>query len=377
MGGYVAVIEENTARDGEKLRTKEERLYHILLERAMEPFARYQVICAGEDGCDVRFLDVNRAYERVMGVKRENVIGKRFREVWPEAENCWMDIIVKTIRTGRSVRNAAWSKDTGKYLEAVAFPTFSDEVAVLFLDRTRWKQSDEQLRKNEKTLLEYRQELRELAAKLSLSEAETRRKISRQIHDRIGYALVDILNRLRRMKEGSKEDIEEISSVVENLISESRELTFETASPLLYDVGLNAAIEDLAEKLLKPQGIQYSFQGNHLEHQADERICILLFDMTRELLVNVVKHSGASFVNIRVYRSPKKIMIIVEDNGKGFPKELLKKWGQMKGFGLFSIRERILPIGGKIQVLTEPDKGVTVCLEAPLTEGRMSEWNMT
>jgi signal transduction histidine kinase len=49
----------------------------------------------------------------------------------------------------------------------------------------------------------------------------------------------------------------------------------------------------------------------------------------------------------------------------------------MKGFGLFSIRERILPIGGKIQVLTEPDKGVTVCLEAPLTEGRMSEWNMT
>jgi signal transduction histidine kinase len=70
-------------------------------------------------------------------------------------------------------------------------------------------------------------------------------------------------------------------------------------------------------------------------------------------------------------------MVIVEDNGKGFPKELRKKWGQMKGFGLFSIRERILPIGGKIQVLTEPDKGVTVCLEAPLTEGRMSEWITT
>jgi len=372
------VIEENPTRRGEKLRTKEERLYHILLQRAMEPFARYQVLCSDEkDDCDVRFLDVNPSYERVMGVKRENVIGKRFREVWPEAENCWMDIIVETIKTGKSVRNEAWSKDVGKYLEAVAFPTFSDEVAVLFLDRTRWKQSDEQLRKNEKILLEYRQELRELAAKLSLSEAETRRKISRQIHDRIGYALVDILNRLRRMKEGAKEDIEEISSVVENLISESRELTFETASPLLYDVGLNAAIEDLAEKLLKPQGIDYSFQGNHLEHQADERIRILLYDMTRELLVNVVKHSGASFVNIRVHRSPKKIMIIVEDNGKGFPKELQKKWGQMKGFGLFSIRERILPIGGKIQVLTEPDKGVTVCLEAPLTEGRMSEWDTT
>lgn len=41
---------------------------------------------------------------------------------------------------------------------------------------------------------------------------------------------------------------------------------------------------------------------------------------------------------------------------------------------MFSIRERILPIGGKIQVLSEPGKGATVCLEAPLAEGRMSEW---
>ncbi|MDN5336254.1 MAG: hypothetical protein PWR02_1280 [Synergistales bacterium] len=103
-------------------------------------------------------------------------------------------------------------------------------------------------------------------------------------------------------------------------------------------------------------------------------MCILLYDMVRELLVNVIKHSGASFVNIRVYRSQKKIRVVVEDNGRGFPVDLQKKWGQMKGFGLFSIRERILPIGGKIQVLSEPGKGATVCLEAPLAEGRMSEW---
>jgi signal transduction histidine kinase len=368
------LTEEKNFQGNSYIRTREEQLYHILLERAMEPFARYQVICTGEEGCDVKFLDVNPSYEHVMGVKRQDVIGKRFREIWPEAEDCWMDIIIKTIKTGRSVRNEAWSRDTGKYLEAVAFPTLPDEVAVLFLDRTRWKKSDEQLRKNEKTLLEYRQELRELAAKLSLSEAETRRKISRQIHDRIGYALVDILNRLRRMQDGPRDEIEEIASVVEKLIAESRELTFETASPLLYEVGLNAAIEDLAEKLLKTQGIGFSFQGNHVEYKADERVCILLYDMVRELLVNVIKHSGASFVNIRIYRSQKKIRVIVEDNGRGFPVDLQKKWGQMKGFGLFSIRERILPIGGKIQVLSEPGKGATVCLEAPLVEGRMSEW---
>jgi len=355
-------------------RSREELLYHVLVERAMEPFARYKVVCVQGKGCDVEFMDINPAYERVMGVKKEDVIGKRFRDVWPNAEDCWMDIIVQTIETGKSIRYEAWSKDTGRYLEAVAFPLFSDEVAVLFIDRTSWKKAELELKEKERALLEYRQNLRELATKLSLAEADARRKIAERIHDRIGYALLDILNRLRKLEESNLGELDNIKAAVEGLLEESRNLTFETASPLLYEVGLNAAIEELAEKLLKSNGIDFSFQGSNGDYDVDERVSILLYEMTRELLVNVIKHSEASFVDIRVHRTLERIMIIVEDNGRGFSPESTSKWGKNKGFGLFSIKERLLPLGGKMKILSEPGRGTGVYIEVPLGKEGLSKW---
>lgn len=347
-------------------------LYSILFQRVFDPFARYRVICSksGRD-CDVEFIDVNPAYERVMGINREDIIGKRFREVWPHAEDYWLDIITDTIKSGRSNRVEGMSCDTDKYLEAIAFPTFPDEVAVIFLDRTRWKKSDEELRKNEKTLLEYRKELRELAAKLSLAEADARRRIAERIHDTLGYSLVEILNGIRKLESENRDEpimasLRDLADKTEKAISESRDLTFATASPLLYDVGLNAAIEQVAETILSPHKIGFDFQEKNPQYKADIDICVLLFQMVRELLINVVKHSEADFVNIRVHRSKAKIRVIVEDNGKGFPESLGKKWGQLDGFGLFSIRERLLTMGGNIQIYSEPGKGTTVCLDTPL-----------
>lgn len=360
-------------------REREKFLYSILFQRVFDPFARYRVICdENVNNCDVEFLDVNPAYERVMGVNREDVIGKRFREVWPDAEDRWMDIIVKSIRTGGSSRVEGYSHDTDKYLEAMAFPTFPGEVAVIFLDRTKWKRSDEKLRKSEQTLLEYRKELRELATKLSLAEAEARRKIANRIHDTIGYSLVEILNEIRNMSMINdnptlKESLYNLTQMTEKVISDSRDLTFETASPLLYEVGLNAAIEELADNILTPYEIGFDFHGSNRHYDAPIRICVLLFQMTRELLVNVVKHAEATFIKLRVHRSPSKIRVIVEDNGKGFPPSFNSKWGQLKGFGLFSIRERLLPIGGNIQIYSEPDKGATIILEAPLKEKEFLE----
>lgn len=359
--------------------SRELSLYTILFNRVFDPFARYKIVCdsCGEN-CDIEFIDVNPAYERVMGINRDDVVGKRFREIWPQAEDYWLDIIIRTIKSGRSNRAEGFSHDTGKYLEAMAFPTFPNEVAVIFLDRTRWKMSDDKLRKNEQALLEYRKELRELATKLSLAEAETRRKIANQIHDTIGYSLVEMMKELRHVQKINQDPstgghLSRLIDMTEQIITESRTLTFETASPLLYEVGLNAAIEEVAESILTPHGISFDFQETNRQYDADTHICVLLFQMTRELLVNVVKHSEADFVNLRVHRNPRKIRVIVEDNGKGFPSAFNSKWGQLKGFGLFSIRERLLPVGGNINIYSEPDKGATICLEAPLTEKDFKE----
>lgn len=338
--------------------------YRIFFERTFDPIALYQV---EEDGTVV-FLDINPSYEKVMGVDKDNVVGRTFTEVWPTVETCWHEIIKECVASRGSVHCESYCEDVKKYLEAIAFPILPDRASVIFLDRTRWKKSEEKLREKHRELLEYREELRNLAARLTLSEEETRREIAGQIHDSIGYSLISLLHTLQHLKkEGcTKEHLEEAIYSVESVIEQSRELIFQVSPPTLYDLGLNHALEALAEHLLTPKGIDYDFQGGNLIHQADDQICVLLYQMTRELLINVIKHSKATHVSIRVHRGPSKIQVVVEDNGIGFPKPFTLKWGRLKGFGLFSIRERLHTIGGSIQVISEPDKGSTIAMTAPL-----------
>ena len=82
--------------------------------------------------------------------------------------------------------------------------------------------------------------------------------------------------------------------------------------------------------------------------------------MARELLINAVKHSGASNVNIIINRKPEIITVAVEDDGTG----LLRSSG--KGFGLFSIRERLLALGGNLKIISEQGKGLMAVMTCPL-----------
>ncbi|PIE54041.1 MAG: histidine kinase [Dethiosulfovibrio peptidovorans] len=337
--------------------------YRLFFDRTFDPIALYRL-----EGEIIRFLDVNPAYERVMGVSKDDVVGKTFPQVWPTTEACWHRIILDSLEKETSAHCESYCREIDKYLEAIAFPIPPDRVSVIFLDRTKWKKSEEKLREKQELLLEYREELRGLAAQLTLSEEQTRRAIATQLHDTIGYSLVSLLHRLQSFRENgiSPEAIDQAIQSVEALIEDSRDLMFQVSPPTLYELGLNPALEALAERLLKPEAIAYDFQGGNLTHQADNQICILLYQMTRELLVNVIKHAQASHVSIRVHRGPGKIQVVVEDDGVGFPHPFTLKWGQLKGFGLFSIRERLHPIGGSIKIISEPGAGATIAMTAPL-----------
>lgn len=266
--------------------------YRIFFERTFDPIALYQV----EERETVRFIDVNPAYEEIMGVQKDEVVGKTFAEVWPDVESCWHEIIKECVRTRGSVHCESNCEKVKKYLEAIAFPILPNRVSVIFLDRTRWKKSEEKLREKQKELLEYREELRGLAARLTLSEEETRRSIASQIHDSIGYSLISLLHSLQTLREVGcdRDGLDRSIEAVETIIGQSRELMFQVSPPTLYDLGLNPALESLAEHLLAPKGIEYDFQGGNLVHQADDQICVLLYQMTRELLINVIKHGKAT-----------------------------------------------------------------------------------
>jgi signal transduction histidine kinase len=315
---------------------------------------------------------VNPAYEAVMGIRRENVIGKSFREVWPRTEQVWLDIIDEVVQTGGSVDHQGFSADIGKYLQALAFAINSEEVAVLFLDITPRVVAHKALERKEERLLKYRETLRRLATKLTLAEEKTRRQLANDLHDRIGYSLAMTLHKLHQAAEESKghkscAPVWEALSMIEGVIRDTRSLTFEISSPLLYEVGLEAALESLGEQLLSPHSISFDFSESGPEGELDPNVKVLLFQMARELLVNVIKHARAREVRLSVLREAEALSIVVEDDGIGFRSAIFRE-SPDGVFGLFSIRERLRHIGGIIQIGVSPTGGAKVTLWAPSKE---------
>jgi CheY-like chemotaxis protein len=98
-----------------------------------------------------------------------------------------------------------------------------------------------------------------------------------------------------------------------------------------------------------------------------ENTCFLLFQCTKELLFNVVKHSGEKQASLSMKRTnDQKIKIMVSDSGNGFdPDAFVETQDNTASLGLFSIEERLKDIGGRMKIASAPGEGTTVTLTAP------------
>ncbi len=223
----------------------------------------------------------------------------------------------------------------------------------------------------EKKLQEYQTQLRSLASQLSLTEARERQKIASQIHDRIGQALA--LTRIHlgglagsALTEEGNQTIRTTMELIEQIIQDTRSLIFSVSSPLLYEVGLGAALEQLVEQFQSSHEMEFGYDNGDKPTDLDVDISVLLFDSVRELMVNVVKHAHADRCVVSMNAGAEEIQVSVTDNGigmNGTPGAV--SMSDEGGFGLFSIRERLNHLGGTLTISTEKGTGTTVILTAP------------
>lgn len=224
----------------------------------------------------------------------------------------------------------------------------------------------------EDQLLAYQGRLQSLASELSLAEERERRRIARDLHDRIGQTLAICKIKLGALRAsasstGLAEPLDEIHELIDEIIQETRSLTFEVSSPILYELGLEAAVEWLVEQIQEQHGLLSHFEDDRQPKPLDDDVRVLLFQAVRELLTNVAKHAQAHNVKVSLRREDSNIKITVEDDGNGFDtSDVASHWSRAEGFGLFSIRERLGHLGGRLEVESKPGHGTWATLAAPL-----------
>jgi signal transduction histidine kinase len=163
--------------------------------------------------------------------------------------------------------------------------------------------------------------------------------------------------------------VQEIEERLEEIIWHTRSLTSELGPPLLYQLGLEAALEWLADYMKEQYGVLTKVKFTGKSEVADEELRVFLFRTAQELLMNVSKHAKTDTAQVSVSRKNESIQISVEDGGVGFNTAVLDTpFDRDTGFGLFSIRERIQYFGGKFKLRSNPGEGTQVTITVPIND---------
>lgn len=212
----------------------------------------------------------------------------------------------------------------------------------------------------------YQGQLRALAAELSLTEERERRAIAADLHDHIGQILATA--RLKLSALAGSPGTEEVRALVDDAIRYTRSLTFELSSPVLYELGLAPALEQLAERMGEKHGLRVEVHDDGVAKPMDDEVKVVLFKAVRELLMNVVKHAHAGRARVWLRRCGRAVEIVVEDDGVGCSAAQAAASARSGGFGLFSIREGLRHCGGELEMRSQTGGGATVSLRAPLQD---------
>jgi PAS domain S-box-containing protein len=212
------------------------------------------------------------------------------------------------------------------------------------------------------------EQLRRITSELMFAEQRERQRLAQVLHDGLQQILVAAKFRLASVPRSQNvhRAAEEVLELVDDAIETSRSLTAELSPPILLQGDLFLALEWLARWMNDKYELEVSLRAGKKIEPLREEIILLLFQAARELLFNVVKHAGVKAARVDVNQLDGQILMTIEDKGTGFePSQLRAEGGHSGGIGLFGIRERLLYVGGHMEIDSAPGQGSRFKLIVP------------
>ena len=242
-------------------------------------------------------------------------------------------------------------------------------MGLLLAGFTIWRtlRLERELEKRYREVLHAQQELTELSARLVSAQEEERRSISRELHDEVGQSLSALL-----MEAGNaaalvapndadvRQHVDSIKKLAEASVNIIRNMTLLLRPSMLDDFGLVPALEWQAREVSKRTGIRVQVAAAESAGELPDELKTCIYRVVQEALHNCARHAQARSVRVVVRQEDSRIVLSVEDDGRGFDAR------RVRGLGLVGMEERVRHLGGAFQIRSTPGSGTKVDVELPL-----------
>ncbi|HWP83396.1 MAG TPA: histidine kinase [Bacteroidota bacterium] len=233
----------------------------------------------------------------------------------------------------------------------------------------------EMRRRLDETVRRHTEDLERFAALIQQAQEDERQRIARELHD-------DICQRLSALKlyfevfrhelptrnQRTKRKIDKLMAQIDSMILEVRRISSNLRPATLDDFGLLISLRLLCKEMGRTRRLKITFEADEEKTPPfDKHVEIALYRIAQEALSNVLKHSRAKRLTVRLAHINRSVELSVHDDGTGF--DIASFHGQTVGeqhVGLLSMRERAELLGGRFEIQTAPGKGTSVRVQIPL-----------
>ncbi len=226
------------------------------------------------------------------------------------------------------------------------------------------------LKKTEKALIKSEEELRAYAIYFDTKVEEEKKMIAAEVHDGLGQLFTILKMDLLWMKKKVppkniqiNEKFDSMRDIIDSGVKKVQEISGQLRPGMLDDLGLLSTIQSELSKFQERTDIKCRVDFEPLDFQVDFEMSTSLYRIFLEALINIYRHSGATSIKINLTNREDELLLRMEDNGKGIPKE---KINSNLSFGLIGMRERVKIWNGTVEILGKKGKGTTITVRIPI-----------
>ena len=363
IAGVMDVTERK--RDEDALRESDER-FRVAIESSNDGFGMIK---------DERHIYVNKKLATMFGYDQpEDMIGLHLSDLLYPDDKSWLLDLHRQRKAGRDVTSSYEIRCRRKNGSPVIVESSVSQIMFrgepVFINFMR----DITARKQLETELKASQEqLRSITQQLVKVDEIQRHRLAMELHDQVGQNLTALginLNILRDLMKAREEKpllsrIDDSLKLVEKTGLQIRDIMANLRPSVLDDYGLLATLRWFGQRCATRTGLKVVVEGRDIIPRPDATVETAMYRITQEAVHNIVKHAGADQVLIYIGADDQKVLLTIEDNGKGFDVAAPGQEDKQAGWGLAIMMERAVSVGGECHVHSRPGQGTMVTVEVP------------